>query len=147
MPRRQEDDPAIWALLEAAELATADLSPGLLERFLVARAAGVVVGAVGLEPFGRVGLLRSLVVHPSHRGLGLGGAMVAQLERRARVAGVEELYLLTTSAAAFFEARGYRPLDRSQVPSSVAASTEFRSLCPASAVCLCKHLGCDGAGA
>lgn len=144
--RRPEDDLAIRALLEAAGLPIADLSPGLLERFLVARADGVVVGAVGLELFGQYGLLRSLVVHPAQRGFGLGAAMVAQLERLARAAGGEELYLLTTSAAPFFQARGYRPLDRSQVPSPVAPSAEFRGLCPSSAVCLCKRLGPGGAG-
>ena len=35
------------------------------------------VGAIGLERHGSSGLLRSLVVAPSQRGRGVGGALVA----------------------------------------------------------------------
>lgn len=147
MPRRPEDDAGIRALLEAAELPTADLSSGLLERFLVARADGVVVGAVGLEAFGRAGLLRSLVVDPAARQSGVGTRLVEALVALARSAGVDELYLLTTTAAEFFEACGFRRVVRSAVPSAVAASAEFRGLCPASAVCLWKRLAPHAMGA
>lgn len=146
-PRRPEDDSAIRGLLESAELPFEDLSPELLERFLVARASGgAVVGVVGLEVFGRFGLLRSLVVHPAQRGSGLGALLVEHLERRARTAGVTELFLLTTTAAAFFTARGYRTLARTGVPAEVAASREFQSLCPATAVCQGKRLAERGPG-
>jgi amino-acid N-acetyltransferase len=140
-PRHPEDDAAIRELLEAAELPTGDLSSELLERFCVARAPdGTVVGAIGLESFGHVGLLRSLVVHPSQRGYGVGSALVEQLERVARTAGLTDLFLLTTTAADFFAALGYRKVDRGTVPAQVAASEEFRALCPASAVCQAKRL-------
>jgi amino-acid N-acetyltransferase len=140
--REPEHDAAIRALLEEAELPSADLSPDLLARFLVARDLdGVVIGTVGLEVFGSAGLLRSLVVRSTRRGGGLGGLLVDHLERAARGAGVADLYLLTTTAAPFFAARGYRTLDRGRVPPAVAASGEFRLLCPASAVCQHKRLG------
>ena len=42
------------------------------QHFLVARAEGSVVGAVGMEPYGESALLRSLVVAPARRGCGLG---------------------------------------------------------------------------
>ena len=139
--RRPDDDAAICELLELAELPTADLSPDTLRGFLVARApGGTVVGAIGLESHGHAGLLRSLVVHPSQRGYGVGSALVEELERRASAAGVTDVYLLTTTAATFFAARAYRPLNRSEVPPEVAASEEFRSLCPASAACMFKRL-------
>lgn len=140
--REPEHDAAIRALLEEAELPAVDLSPDLLARFLVARDPdGVVIGAVGLEVFGEAGLLRSLVVRSTWRGGGLGGLLVDELERAASAAGVTDLYLLTTTAAPFFAARGYRAVDRGRVPSAVAASGEFRVLCPESAVCQHKRLG------
>jgi len=139
--REPEHDAAIRALLEDAELPTRDLSPDLLARFLVARDRdGCVIGAVGLEVLGAAGLLRSLVVHSAWRGHGLGELLVDHIERAAQAAGVTDLYLLTTTAAPFFAARGYRDLDRGRVPTAIAATGEFRSLCPASAVCQHKRL-------
>jgi amino-acid N-acetyltransferase len=141
-PRRPEDDAAILALLKAEGLPTGDVSAEVLEGFVVARDLdGAVIAAAGLQVHGRFGLLRSLVVIPARRGIVLGKVLVEDLERRASAAGVGELFLLTTTAAGFFEALGYRRLDRAQVPPQISATAEFRSLCPASAICQAKRLG------
>jgi amino-acid N-acetyltransferase len=47
---------------------------------------------------------------------------------------------LTLTAKTFFEQQGYRIIDRRSVPEDVQASEEFRSLCPASAICMVKKL-------
>ena len=74
------DESAVLKLLADAELPVEDLSPGKLKHFLVARTNdGSLVGAVGLEPFAEVGLLRSLVVNPSRRGSGLGHELTLRL--------------------------------------------------------------------
>jgi amino-acid N-acetyltransferase len=54
--------------------------------------------------------------------------------------GVEQLVLLTEAAEQFFHAIGYEAIDRSSVPEAIKQSAEFRSLCPASAVCMTKYL-------
>ena len=102
---------------------------------------GATVGAVGVELYGKTGLLRSLVVHPSYRGRGLGKQLTSEIETYARGLGVKTLFLLTMTAADFFPRLGYQPILRSDVPQSIAETFEFKSACPVSAVCLYKNLG------
>jgi len=131
------DAAAIGALLRAADLPAEDFA-GHLAHFLVARRGGAVVGAVGLELHGRDALLRSLVVAPAERGAGLGGRLVDRLAAAARRRGARRFYLLTTTAEAFFAHRGFRRIERDAVPAAIAATQEFHSLCPVSAVCMTR---------
>ncbi len=108
--------------------------------FYIGSVDGDSVGVGGLEPFESTGLLRSLVVERSARGNGFGAGIRAALEREARTAGIEALYLLTTTAAGFFAAHGYAEIDRSEAPLPVRQTTEFADLCPATAVCMRKRL-------
>lgn len=98
----------------------------------------MVVGAVGYERHGNDALLRSLVVAPARRGTGLGDTLVQQLAEVAAADGVGQFYLLTTTAEKFFAACGFRVIARDRVPPAIAATEEFRRLCPASAVCLAR---------
>lgn len=139
--------PAVLALLRASALPTADLADADRERFVVARRGGGVVGCVAVEPYGDAGLLRSLAVAPEARGTGLGRRLVAAAEDAARAAGLQELVLLTTTAAPFFASLGWAPVDRADVSEALRASSEFAGLCPASAACLGKALGPTGIGA
>jgi amino-acid N-acetyltransferase len=88
----------------------------------------------------QAGLLRSLVVDPSHRQHGLGASLIATLEWEAREKGIEVLVLLTETAEAFFKRRGYQVIEREYVPDEIKQSAEFQSLCPASAICMSKSL-------
>lgn len=136
---RVADEPAIRALLRQAGLPDEDFAPHLAN-FIVARRGESVVGAVGYELHGADALLRSLVVEPAERSAGLGRALVATLTRAARTAGVKRFYLLTTTAEPFFVRLDYTKIERAAVPAAVAAAPEFRSLCPASAVCLTRPI-------
>ena len=129
------DAAAIATLLREAGLPHEDFAAHL-EHFLVAREEEVIVGAVGAEVHGPDALLRSLVVAPTRRGAGLGTRLVAALERAAAAWGVERWWLLTTTAEAFFVARGFRVTLRTDAPASIAQTEEFRGLCPSVAVCL-----------
>jgi amino-acid N-acetyltransferase len=129
---------AIRALLVSAALPVQDLDSAAGLRFWVAEDGDQVIGAIGLEAFGATGLLRSLVVSPSHRGHGLGSTLVSALEQGVTAQGVKTLVLLTETAEAFFRRRGYRVVERSVVADEIKQSAEFRSLCPASAVCMTK---------
>ncbi len=97
-----------------------------------------LIGVVGLEIYGTVALLRSLAVAPAWQGRGLGAALLAHAERAARQRGIAALYLLTTTAEAFFAQRGYARIPREAVPPILRQTAEFAALCPASAVCLTK---------
>ena len=107
---------------------------------VVVRQGGAVVGTVAVEDYGADGLLRSLAVHPAHRGRGVGARLVAAAEARARSRGLRSLALLTTTAAPFFASLGYREAERSEVAEAVRGSSEFRDVCPSSAACLLKAL-------
>ena len=127
-------------LLVAAGLPVDDLDTASGLRFWVAEDGGDVAGAVGLEKTGTAGLLRSLVVAPTHRKRGLGRSLVEYVEREAGAEGVVLLVLLTQTAEAFFKGLGYRVVDRAGVPDEIRESAEFRSLCPASALCMAKSI-------
>jgi len=106
------------------------------EHFLVVRADGRVVGAVGMEPYGESALLRSLVVAPERRGHGLGLALTEQLLREARERGVRRVFLLTDTAAEFFPKFGFKRIPREEANGEVQGSVEFRMACCESAVCM-----------
>ncbi len=125
--------------LAAEGLPTEDL-PGSTLFFVFRESGGGVIGFAGLEGFGDVGLLRSLVVFPPARAQAHGSAIVTWMMAEAKKRGIAALYLLTTGAAGFFEKLGFRRIERSAVPEAVASSAEFARLCPASAVCMMRLL-------
>ncbi len=130
----------VVGLLSAAQLPHEDVTAELVAHFLLVRRRGVLVGVIGLEPLGRVGLLRSLAVAGEAQGRGLGIALTGALERRARDRGIAELYLLTTTADRFFEKLGYRRLPRADAPAEIRGTTEYRELCAESSVLMVKRL-------
>lgn len=137
-PATAADTPAIAALLSAAGLPSDDFAAHV-RHFLVARRGANVVGAIGAEVCGPDALLRSLVVAPAERGAGLGGRLTEALERAGEGWGVRRWWLLTTTAERFFAARGFRVTPRSAAPAAVAATAEFRELCPSVAVCMARE--------
>jgi amino-acid N-acetyltransferase len=130
----------VVTLLAASLLPHDDLTEAHLADFLGVYAGDRLVGVVGLERRGADGLLRSLAVAPPHRGRGLAAQLVEALEARARAHGVRDLYLLTTTAEAFFARRGYERADRAAVPEALRQTPEFASICPSTAVCMKKQL-------
>jgi amino-acid N-acetyltransferase len=106
----------------------------------VARDAGRIVGAAGLEIYEDGALLRSVVVDRASRGSGVGRQLIAAVERLARARKVPALFLLTTTAANYFPKLGFAAISRESVPAGVRRSVEFVSACPASAAVLMKRL-------
>ncbi|MDJ0888682.1 MAG: arsenic resistance N-acetyltransferase ArsN2 [Desulfobacterales bacterium] len=137
---RPGEEDAVESLLSACGLQTSDLTPEKLSHFIVARRGDEVVGTIGLELFQPHALLRSLAVGPAHRGKGIGDRLAESIERYARMMGVTTLYLLTMSAAPFFNRRDYQEVRRADAPATLRATEEFKILCPASAVCMCKQI-------
>jgi amino-acid N-acetyltransferase len=135
-PSRQ----GVIALLGRAQLPTSDITDELLESFFFAGERTNPLGIVGLELSPPHALLRSLVVKADARSGGLGSRLLEHAEEHARARGVRRVYLLTTTAQAFFAARGYAGANRSEAPPFIRSSTEFASLCPANAAFMVKQL-------
>lgn len=125
--------------LEVAQLPFGDLDEPARAFFELSDEQGPI-GFIGLEGEGPDRLLRSLVVLPSRKRQGHGGLLVAHAEAVARRDGIARLHLLTTTVAAFFRARGYRPASRADAPPAIAATAQFTTLCPGSAAYLIKDL-------
>lgn len=140
VPAAIKDLPEIQALLRANRLPADDIGTALIHDFLLIRHGRELAGAIGLEHKGTAGLLRSLVVREQDRGRGWGRQLVAALETHARHRGVRRLYLLTTGAADFFAALGYREIPRQAAPAGIMDTAQFKSLCPASARLMEKSL-------
>jgi amino-acid N-acetyltransferase len=138
-PALDSDRPAIEGLLTDGGLPLDGLEPAL-STAVVARAAGSVVGCAAIEPYGSIGLLRSVYVAPVLRGAGLGRELVDAAESLAVDRGIREVYLLTETAIGWFPRLGYKPAERSSVPAPLSASPEFAGACPESAAVFRKHL-------
>jgi amino-acid N-acetyltransferase len=128
-------------LLQQAQLPTEDLTAAHCETFFFTGPAAMPTGLVGLEVFGDVALLRSLVVAPERRGSGEGTSLLNHAEREARARGVRALYLLTTTAEPFFSKHGYVRAPRDTAPSAIRATREFAGICPASSAFMVRELG------
>lgn len=138
---RQPPERRVLDLLEASGLPAADLTPQHLVHFFGCGLEHSPQGVVGVEIYGTDALLRSLAVAQIARGRGCGKALVAAVEEYACKLGARRVYLLTTTAARFFEKLGYRPVSRDEVPLSIRATAQFASLCPSSAATMAKDLG------
>lgn len=79
------------------------------------------------------GLLRSFVVAPEHRGKGIAQRIYEATLEDCRSAGVTALYLLTTTAPGYFEARGFSRIAREEAPEEIRRTEQFSTLCPDSA--------------
>ncbi len=140
MIRERPPQLSVVALLEAEGLPASDLTESHLEHFFFTGSDGAPSALVGLEIFGEAALLRSLVVSADARTQGLGSALVQHAEEYAAARQVRSIYLLTTTAEAYFEHRGYRRVDRAQAPASIQSTREFASLCPSSSALMIKRL-------
>lgn len=139
-PATPGDWPSIERLLLARGLPT-DGARAQLGGFVVAEERATVVGCIGVERYGAVGLLRSLAVAEETAGQGVGTALVRALLDSAPRLGLEELYLLTTTAADYFPRFGFSVVDRSALPGVLETSAELRGACPASAVAMRRSFG------
>ena len=150
-PANPADLPAVEGLLTTAALPTADVAALFVahaDDFLVAddpEQPGALLGVAGLEVCcgdapQPTALLRSVAVRADWRAHGVGRELVRRVVCVAEGRGLRALYLLTMTAEHYFPQFGFRPVGRDTVPPEIAATLEFRSACPASAIAMAKPL-------
>jgi len=138
-PAQPTDLAAILDLLASHRLPRAEVERHLATA-LVVRTGGRIIGCAVLESYDTVGLLRSVAVAQSQRGLGVGIQLTEAAVALAQARGIKALYLLTETAAGFFPRFGFRPVSRDEVAPAVRQSIEFTRACPASALAMVKDL-------
>lgn len=131
---------ACRAILAMCELPTRGIERDFPVGYVVAEAGDMLVGCAGVERYDVAGLLRSVALASTARGRGLGGRLVHHCIARAHEQGLASLWLLTTTAPAFFRRLGFATVDRAEAPADLRASEEFAHVCPASAVCMLLRL-------
>ncbi len=135
----QEDWPAAEALLKACALPV-DGAREHFAHFVVCKEAGRLRGCAGAEVYGTAALLRSVAVHEGARGRGIGDKLTAIALARLKARNVARVALLTTTAEAFFAARGFAQVHRNELPAALSDSAELKGACPATAVAMLRRL-------
>ena len=126
-------DAGLVSALLAAELPIEDIGePGRL--FFRIERDDDVLGYCGYELYGEDALIRSIVVAPAQRGQGNGRAVTEALLREIANVGGKRAYLLTTTAAPFFEHLGFVATDRADAPASILATRQATSICSTAAL-------------
>ena len=135
-----DDLPFVLSLLEECGLPV----EGVREhfgRFFVARTGEKRIGCVGMEVYGEDVLLRSLAVARQARNAGVGEALLSRAIEEARNSGGRTAWGLTTfGKKGLFDRFGFRVVPRSGAPSALAPSSQFRGVCPESAVLIALAL-------
>jgi amino-acid N-acetyltransferase len=139
-PAAIEDLGPVKGLLLECNLPVDGLGERFGEAYCVAEYDGRIVGIGGIEVYGVHGLLRSVAVSSAWQGRTLGEALVKDRLAWAESRGLARVFLLTTTAAHYFERFGFRPVDRDAVPSQIKKSSEFSSVCPESATVMVRSV-------
>jgi len=136
---KPEDFEEIRDLLKSANLPFEDVENGT-GPFLLARNQEKLIGCIGLQICGEDALLRSLAVSESDRNQGLGKTLLQEILEYASRLRLYNIYLLTSTAENFFRKYGFANADRTKAPDAIRETSEFSSLCPASAIFMSKRL-------
>lgn len=130
-----QDIASIQHILRSEGLPTVGVAEHV-RTFLIAEQEGNTIGAIGLEVYGEVALLRSAVVVRTEQNKGVGGLLYNALLRHARSIGIQRLVLLTNTAEEYFGKEGFRTVPQTTVTGPITASVEFTGACPSHAVCM-----------
>ena len=139
----EDNGPEIKQLLTDSDLHHEDITTAQLKHFLLEWDGPKLDAVIGLEIKNHSALLRSLAVDADYRNRRIATRLIGEIEDYAKSMEVDTLYLLTLTAEAFFKKCGYRRIARDSAPAGIQETTEFRNLCPASAVCMDRNLGAE----
>jgi len=134
-----KDIDLIQEMLQANDLPTEDI-PEIIDALVIASKGTTIIGIGGVERHGDFGLLRSIVIESSLRGKGYGTTLCNELIEQAKNDKINELFLLTIHAEAFFNRLGFERVPRDEIPQEMQDTAEFKTLCPISSICLQLNL-------
>ncbi|MDW8335929.1 MAG: amino-acid N-acetyltransferase, partial [Tepidimonas sp.] len=79
---------------------------------------GVIFGCAALYPYpeARTGEMAALTVSPQAQGQGDGEKLLKRIEQRARLMGLESIFVLTTRTMHWFLKRGFQPVSPDWLP-------------------------------
>ncbi|MFX0062454.1 MAG: arsenic resistance N-acetyltransferase ArsN2 [Candidatus Hermodarchaeota archaeon] len=110
------------------------------ENFLLLLLNQELIGLIGLEIHGSIGLLRSLAVKTEYQGNKLGSLLTDRIIEKCKKLGIQSIYLLTETAKEFFLKKGFTVLKRDEAPLILHQAKEFAYACPESATLMKKTL-------
>lgn len=130
-----DDIKNIVELLGEYNLPTQDVGVSDI-RFYVSKEGEELIACLGIEMFEDNALLRSVAIKRRNAHQGLGTELIKFILTESRELNIQALFLLTETAAPFFEKIGFFVVERNDVPLSIQSSTEFTELCAESATCM-----------
>jgi amino-acid N-acetyltransferase len=89
-----------------------------IDHFSVLERDGLVVACAALYAFadGAIGEISCFAVHPDYRSGGQGERLLAFVERKASLAAMKQVFVLTTHTEHWFHEHGYEPALPSALP-------------------------------
>lgn len=100
---------------------------------------GQVIGILGVLYEGEKALLRSFAVSPLYRCKGIGGLLLTAMLQELKTQNIQEVYLLTETAADYFKRIGFGEIARKAMPENLLKESGLDQACPCSSKCL-KYL-------
>jgi len=84
-----------------------------IDHYTVIEHDGVIFGCAALYPFPEAGTgeMAALTVSGNVQGQGDGERILKRIEQRARAAGLQSIFVLTTRTMHWFKKRGFQPVD------------------------------------
>jgi N-acetylglutamate synthase-like GNAT family acetyltransferase len=115
----------VLSLLGSLHLPTAGVVDHFGNFFVAREKDGRLTGAIGLERYGTVALLRSAAVAPGLQKSGVGSKLTRLLIDFAEAEGLAELVLFTSTARDFFARFGFVPANRENYHAKLKASAQW----------------------
>jgi len=133
------DRQVLRSILKTENLCFNDINAAGVQIFEV-RSMQKIIGYFGYELYGNYALFRSMVVAPDYRKKGHGNLIWQEAKKMLLINDVEDVFLLTNTAAPFFKRQGFEEVPRSSAPKDIASTTEFIEFCPGDSVCMMINL-------
>lgn len=127
------DMPEIAALLTTSGLPVVRVHDA--KYFLVAD-DGQIIGVIGAIYDTSQALLRSFAVSPYKRARGIGGKLVERMLIELKMNKLQEVYLITDTAADYFRHMGFQEIQREVVPTGLLTESGLDKACPCSSRCM-----------
>jgi hopanoid C-3 methylase len=105
-------------LLKKCNLSTEGLKEQI-NNFYLAELNNGLVGSIGLEIYGKYGIIRSTAVLPQYRKKGIGAKLAKKMIDFAESRGIDEIYLKTENEEKFFSGIGFRRITPDRIPAEI----------------------------